>query len=266
MKINNVTVGSDPELFIVNGKTGKVVSSVGMIPGEKGNPWVGPGMGMGYGLETDNILAEFNIPPVTTKEDFVNSLEFMKGYIRDFVKNINQDYDILCSASQIVDKDQLQSDQARLFGCSEDYNAYTEDVNPKPEGEKTNLRSAGFHVHLGFSDHDNVPLCLELIKYLDQYLGIPSLIVDKDSRRRNLYGKAGCFRLTSYGIEYRTLSAAMYSSPERSSFVWDCVERAIRACNEGQELIPSDIVVETINSSNVEMAEKLIEEYNLLIY
>ena len=27
--------------------------------------------------------------------------------------------------------------------CSEDYCAYTEDVNPKPEGETTNLRSAG---------------------------------------------------------------------------------------------------------------------------
>ena len=27
--------------------------------------------------------------------------------------------------------------------CSEDFNAYTEDVNPKPQGATTNLRSAG---------------------------------------------------------------------------------------------------------------------------
>lgn len=27
--------------------------------------------------------------------------------------------------------------------CSADYNAYTEDVNPKPDGFKDNLRSAG---------------------------------------------------------------------------------------------------------------------------
>ena len=27
--------------------------------------------------------------------------------------------------------------------CSEDFCAYTEDVNPKPEGTSTNLRSAG---------------------------------------------------------------------------------------------------------------------------
>lgn len=39
MRINNITVGADPELFIVNEKTGKVVSSIGIIPGEKGNAW-----------------------------------------------------------------------------------------------------------------------------------------------------------------------------------------------------------------------------------
>lgn len=265
MKINNVTIGSDPEMFIINSKTGKVVSSVGMIPGEKGNPWVGPGMGVGFGLETDNILAEFNIPPVTTKEEFVDSLEFMKGYIRDYVKQKNPDYDILCAASMMVDEDQLQSDQAKEFGCSEDYNAYTEDVNPKPEGTRTNLRSAGFHIHVGF-ENPEVPVCLELIKYMDQYIGIPSLIVDRDTRRRSLYGKAGCFRLCSYGLEYRTLSAAMYNTPERAGVIWDCIERAIRACNNGAELIPSDIVRRTIDTSDVEMAEKLIEEYNLLVY
>ena len=43
----------------------------------------------------------------------------------------------------IVDEDQLQSPEAKLFGCSVDYNAYTEEPNPKPNGECTNLRSAG---------------------------------------------------------------------------------------------------------------------------
>ena len=34
-RITNITIGADPELFIVNKKTGKVVSSIGLIPGEK---------------------------------------------------------------------------------------------------------------------------------------------------------------------------------------------------------------------------------------
>ncbi len=44
MSIKDITIGADPELFIINKKTGKVVSSIGLIPGEKGNPWVGEDM------------------------------------------------------------------------------------------------------------------------------------------------------------------------------------------------------------------------------
>ena len=119
-KIDNVTIGSDPEMFIINESTGKVVSSVGMIPGYKGDPWLDeewkkPGM-RGFGLETDNILAEFSIPPVTKKEDFIKAHEYMKDYIRTFVKKINPEYGILCAASMLVDEDQLQTDQAKEFG------------------------------------------------------------------------------------------------------------------------------------------------------
>ncbi len=62
MKLTNVTIGADPELFIVNEKTGKIVSSIGLIPGEKGNAYK-EGMPEGFGLQIDNILAEFNVPP-----------------------------------------------------------------------------------------------------------------------------------------------------------------------------------------------------------
>ena len=96
--VSNVTIGSDPELFIINEKTGKVVSSIGIIPGIKGDPFVADDMPVGFGLETDNILAEFNIPPVRKKIDFLNALNYMKGYIRDWVKKINPDFGIKCSA------------------------------------------------------------------------------------------------------------------------------------------------------------------------
>lgn len=142
-KIYDFTIGADPELFLINTKTGKVVSSIGIIPGEKGNPWRGDDMPSGFGLEIDNILAEFNIPPVSDSRSFVNNIEYMKNYISSFVKEKDKDLDILCSASQEVSEDQLQSPEAKMFGCSVDYNVYTERPNPKPQGEITNLRSAG---------------------------------------------------------------------------------------------------------------------------
>lgn len=256
------TVGADPELFIFNTATKTVVSSAGIIPGLKGEPWVDPAWPKGFGLEIDNILAEFNIPPCTTKEEFVNNIVFMKNYIRDFVKKINPNYDIRCRASYIVPEDQLQSEQAKLFGCSVDFNAYTEEPNPKPDGEKTNLRSSGFHLHLGY-DNPNVETSLLLVKYFDAFLGVPSVLLDGDTKRRNLYGKAGAFRLTDYGLEYRSLSSVFLKTKTNLNFVWDGIMRVIKAYNLQIPLPPADEVQAAINNSDSVLAKKLIDEYHL---
>ena len=258
--IENVTIGADPELFLINEKTGKVVSAIGIIPGEKGNAWVGPDMEKGFGLEIDNILAEFNIPPAQTKEEFTRSITFMLDYITKFIKNINPDLGIKCIASQIVDEDQLQHPIAKLFGCSVDYCAYKEGPNKKPKGEKTCLRSAGNHIHVGY-DNPNAEESIELVKYMDVYLGIPSVVKDPDTQRRKLYGKAGAFRLTDYGVEYRVLSSYMLKQPD---FVYDQTIKAIDAYNKGVKLPSPTIVQRVINNSKIEEAQKLIEKYNLV--
>lgn len=143
MELNNITIGSDPELFIINTKTDKVVSAIPFIPGMKGNPWRGDDMPEGFGLETDNILAEFNIPPTRNKDEFISAILYMQNYIDKFVKNIDPDLGIKCIASQIVPESELQSKQAKQFGCDVDYNVYTKKANPKPKGDKTNIRSCG---------------------------------------------------------------------------------------------------------------------------
>lgn len=263
MKLRNVTIGADPELFIINEKTKKVVSAVGLIPGEKGNPWRSEDMPEGFGLETDNILAEFNIPPVKDEVNFINNIVYMQEYIDKFVKSKNSDLGIKCIASQIVPTSELQSDQAKLFGCDVDYNAYTQRANPKPEGNKTNLRSAGMHLHLGY-ENPNVDTSLALVKYMDAFLGLPSVIKDKDKKRRSLYGKAGCFRLCDYGVEYRTLSSAMMSSAAKLTFVWKQLQKALKAYQAEYNLPDRSEIQEAINNSNVELANQLITHYNLV--
>ena len=108
--------GSDPELFIINEKTNKVVSSIGLIPGKKDHPFIDKEWKNGFGLETDNILAEFNIPPTDNIDEWLNSFKFMKVYINKFVKKFNPDYGIQCIASKMVDDDQLNSKEATEFG------------------------------------------------------------------------------------------------------------------------------------------------------
>ena len=260
MSIRNVTIGADPELFIIDtSKDNKVISSVGMIPGEKGAPWKKEEWPEGYGIEIDNILGEFNIPPVKTKEDFIKSMNFMKSEIRKFVKNVNPNYDILCVASKMVDDDQLQTPEAKLFGCSVDYNVYTENENPKPDGESTNLRSAGCHIHVGYF-MPNVEESLSLIRYMDIFLGLASVLLDPDRKRRSLYGKAGCFRLCPYGFEYRVLSAKMYSTDELMGLIWDGVKAAICACNNGLPLFDDANVRRAIDTSNAKLAKTLLNK------
>lgn len=186
MLLSNITIGADPELFIINSKTGKVVSSIGLIPGTKGNAYVDDTMPKGFGVEIDNILAEFNIPPVTTKEGFINNILYMQDWIRSFVKNINPDYDIKCSASEMVDADQLQSEEANLFGCDPDFNCYTKTKNPKPKPPK-NLRSAGFHIHFGYANFD-VETSLKIVRLFDSivYSGMTFDLKSNDHIRNRL--------------------------------------------------------------------------------
>lgn len=263
MKITNVKVGSDPELFIINSTNNKVVSSIGLIPGEKGKAYRAADMPKGYGLQIDNILAEFNIPATNKKDKFIASMNYMKDYIRTFVKNTNPNYDIQCVASRDVDEDQLQHPIAKLFGCDVSYNAYTEDENPKPDGERGTLRSAGCHIHISYKS-PNAKTSIDLIKYLDMYLGIPSVVFDPDTKRRTLYGKAGDFRLKPYGVEYRSLSSYMMSSDEMLEFVWKGIMKAIEAYNYNVPLLNPELVQNIINNSDVDAAKAAIKTFNLV--
>jgi hypothetical protein len=50
---------------------------------------------------------------------------------------------------------------------------------------------------------------IDTVKFIDLFTAIPAVLLDpgkKGKDRRNIYGKAGSFRYTPYGFEYRTLS------------------------------------------------------------
>lgn len=262
INFNNCTFGSDPELFIINTKTKKVVSSIGLIPGEKNNPYRTKDMPKGCGIEIDNILAEFNIPPCKNLTDWIVYMTYMKDYIKNYIQAINPDLDIKCSSSEIVDDDQLNTDGAKEFGCDPDYNAYTQKVNPKPEGAKGNLRSAGCHIHIGYPNH-NVATSVDLVKYLDVFVGVPSVLIDTDTKRRKLYGKAGSFRLQKWGVEYRVLSGLFIKNKKLLTWVWNHVKLAIDAYNQKINLPDSKLVQSIINNGDKEKALELVTSYNI---
>jgi hypothetical protein len=256
------TFGADPELFIFNNKTKKVVSAIDKIPGTKANPFT-EGLPKGFGLQTDNILAEFNIPAAKNEQEFVESIEFMKDKIRNIVQEIDSNLDILCQASSKVPTKELKHPQAKEAGCDPDYCIYTNTRNEAGKLGRTTLRSSGFHIHVGYPDN-NIDTSLMMLRYIDAFVGLPSILYDTDTERRTLYGKAGCFRLCEYGFEYRTLSSYWIANPSRLSFIFKQVYYALYCFEAGHSLPSGDVVRDTINNNDVEKAKIIIEKYNLI--
>lgn len=192
MKIRNVTIGADPELFIFNTKTGLPISAIGLIPGKKDKPYT-KGMPKGFGVEIDCILGEFNIPPCSSKSEFIESIQYMKNWIRNYVKNYDPDLDICCASSMLIPEDQLTDPGAHIIGCDRSFNAYLKRVMDRPEKYPDNVRNGAFHIHLG--THCSDPAVVTTItKFFDLCCGVPSILVDRDTLRRRCYGQAGDFR------------------------------------------------------------------------
>lgn len=253
--ITNVTVGADPELFFE--KDGEIISAEGMVGGTKRKPKMISDEG--HSIQEDNVMAEFNIPPSSTKEDFVYNIEFVKSYL-EVLANV-QDAKLNFQASANLDRKFLKTKQARRFGCSPDLNYYLKDVNKVPEATGT-LRTCGGHIHIGY-DNPNQEDSENIIFAMDATLGLKSLFIDGDDQRRTMYGKAGSFRFKEFGIEYRTLSNFWIASEDLVEWAYNETLNAIELINSGDiEAVKefSSQIEKAINENNRELAEVLLEK------
>lgn len=115
------------------------------------------------------------------------------------------------------------------------------------------------HIHLGCDGAMDFDEAIKFVKYFDQYVVLPSILVDTDTRRRSLYGKAGSFRLQPWGVECRALSSFMMSNDKLLSTVWDNVMLAIHHHNENTPLMDPDLIQDVINNNRIDVAKKLVK-------
>jgi hypothetical protein len=136
--IKNVTLGSDPEVFIQDVETGKMISAIGLVPGYKYEPHLLSNDG--HMVQHDNVMAEFNIPPCVNVMEWTKNLRFCLSEIQKIIGATNL---ILIKPSALFEDDQLDNPIALETGCSVDFNAYTEEVQPRVELAVSNWRYAG---------------------------------------------------------------------------------------------------------------------------
>lgn len=267
--INIFTTGTDPEMFARRADTGVITSVAGLLGCSKDQklelaPFVR--------LQEDNVLAEFDINPCESFAQFNASIKDGIELTRAMLAKHGLDIAEGVS-SHIYTKSELDSfdKSAFVFGCTPDYNAMTGQKNPSPAAADPGLRTAGGHVHIGFpsgikvqreSQMDAGVLC-------DYFLSLPSLFIDQDVRRKELYGKAGAIRFKDYGIEYRSLSNFWIFKEDLRKMIYDQVEKVVKelATDKVMELnsiLPVHQLQEIINTNDLRQAESYLSRFNII--
>ena len=236
-------IGADPEFFIKK-KYGGYTSAVGLIGGSKWEPKKIDEDG--HAILEDNVAVEFNIKPASSFDEFRSSIH----KVLDHIRGILPGYEFSKESAVSFPQEELMTPEAQMFGCEPDFDAWRECVNEKPCANDKNLRSAGGHIHVGSDLAINNPVAV--IRAMDLFLGVPSTQLDAGTLRRELYGKAGCFRAKSYGVEYRTLSNFWIFDDSLIQWAFDGTQRALEFVEKGNTIDVADgyRIQRCINTNN----------------
>ena len=238
-------LGADPA-------TGKPISVIGYINADKWHPHQIPDMAPGFTLQEDNVSLEYGIPPAATVEEFTRSINLVMQRSLAYVPNLS----FSKMSCLIFPKDQMEHPMAHVFGCEPDLNAWTGKENMKPRPPHKYMRSAGGHVHVETQKDPS-----SVIKAMDLFLGVPSVLMDEGEDRKKLYGSAGAHRVKPYGVEYRTLSNFWIFDDRLIKWVWDNTERAL-ASDIDLSSCAKDII-KAINKNDKVLAKQLVDHFEL---
>jgi hypothetical protein len=264
-RVKSWMLGADIEFFLKDKKTGEIVSAEGLVQGTKDNPFNFDKSNKFFATSLDNVLAEGCIPPI---EAGPTGNEKFKLYIDKLIAYFNQTIPahlvVASIPSAILDPKWLQTEHSKTFGCDPDLCVWTKSINEKPEGVNPQLRSAGGHLHIGYDDPTNIEVGEAIIKAMDLYVGVPSVLQEPDNERKALYGKAGCFRFKDYGVEYRTVSNYYAGDNRLSDWIYNATTSAIEAVNKGMDFDQyGERIIQAINGNDKVTAGNLIRELDL---
>jgi len=257
----NFKFGADPELFVA--QDGEFKSGYGLIEGDKENPFP-----VEHGaVQVDGMALEFNIDPAMDEEGFVFNLDAVLTQLKAMVP----EYDLVAEPVATFSEAYMENQPAKAteLGCDPDFNAWSGKQNDIPDA-KVSFRTGSGHIHVGWTEDQDIldvghsMKAKALVRQMDFYLGLPSLLLDPDTKRRELYGKAGAHRIKPYGVEYRVLSNRWLQSKELMAWAFRASKRAATDLLDGVVLQKEfGDIQEIINTSNVEAALGIIKKAKL---
>jgi hypothetical protein len=256
-------VGADPELFFV--KDGHPWSAEGLVGGTKAEPRPIVGLPPGFCVQEDNVSAEFNIPPAGTPEEFSGNVAKVLTYLKKVAKKHKCELSFEPALDFPIE--QVSTPHARLMGCDPDFSVWTMDVNPRPIAPPQ-MRTAAGHVHISWFGEVDFEMQTIVGRACDVFLGLPHVLSTDRSRRRELYGKAGCIRPKDWGLEYRTMDCSWTKHMDIRKQVFRNISHMFCMLREDNNLphqITSwgDEIQEAINTHNKELCRKIMGAFDV---
>lgn len=242
-----ISVGADPELFLLHRKTNTYVSAHNIVPGTKKDPVPIPNDPNGGTVQADGTAVEFNIRPAYSAKEFNNHIN---SALEGLKKMIGPDLKLVAKPSINYDLTYWNKDvpnSAKELGCDPDYNAYTGKANPRPTppADMPSLRTGSGHIHIGWLDtmidnpfeEEHFNDCRQLTMAMDIIVNDKQAHAwDSDTLRRKLYGERGAFRPKKYGVEYRVLSNAWLRSSDTITAVYNGTMYAVSMLLYGTDI------------------------------
>lgn len=261
--LNTVSIGADIEWFIEDITNREIISAEGLIRGTKEDPYKFDPDNPYFATSLDCVLAEGNIPPTTNPDDFLYNIRKLQDYIES---TLPDNLRTKASASERLNDIWLMSETARTAGCQPSFICWTEEeIAP---GIHENLRSAGFHVHVGYP-HRTFKTNYRLGKCLDLFLTAPAVLIEPENERQKAgYFTAGNIRHQDHGVELRTLSSWFTSNDQLIRWVYFNTISAINFYNTvtDKELAAlKRYLPKAINNRDTKTIQRLLTKYQVYV-
>lgn len=250
--LNRITIGSDPEFFIIT-KKGEAFPSIELFKGTKDEPEY---QGGGFALLKDNVLVEGNIPPAKTCMEYVTYMKTLKSMMNSVLAISNLE---LHSDDSMKFKPRfLNHPEANVFGCSSYKNAWQLGSFSAENMSFMPIRVAGDHQHIGYFLLENAEISQRkmnryIAKAFDYFVTFPSRQHHNDEFRAKYYGSYGVYRdCPAYGLECRALGGH-FTHDDHLEWVYNQTIKAVEYCSESENLELLDMVESPI-TENVEQS------------
>lgn len=259
--IKDWKIGGDHEVFLRDKETKEIVSAEGIIKGTKDFPFNFDENDEFACTSLDNVMAEYNIAPAKTPAEYYFAIEKALKYISE---HIPENLEIATIPAARLQKKYLKTENAMLFGCSPDFEAWR-NIQNRPPKANGNLRSAGYHITMGYDNPSEI-VNLMWVKAMDLYISVPSVLQEPDNERKKLYGKAGAFRHTNFGVEYRSSSNYILQDKKLIDWAFNNTVEAIEFVNADKAAFldeEADNIISAINEKDEQKAKYLIDKYEI---